>query len=316
MNQDFAEISEKLKEPFRPEQHQDRPLPGGKRWLYVTWQDIRERLDEVYPQWQCTWTEPTYIGDYCYISCTLTIAGVSRQAPGNAQIEMLSSSGKDMGRGTPIERAVADAFKNAAEAFGVARYLDDQKLTAQIMSKKGDYRAAKFAKENEDIDAGLPTRTQVIAQREKEENEQAKHSQNMKKITEGQVKRLYAIAKPLPKQVIENIIKNIAGVESSKDISWSKYDAVIKAIESEVALRTAPQPAPIPPPQTDRDILRKEIASLLRRKNISIDQGKAIILDLFGVDSSDNLTDNQLLQLRDYISLQSGVSAPVQEPHY
>jgi len=64
---EFQEILLELKKPFRPEQHQERQLPGGGRWFYITWQDIRERLDEVCPEWSCTWTEPIYIGDYCHI---------------------------------------------------------------------------------------------------------------------------------------------------------------------------------------------------------------------------------------------------------
>ncbi|MFN6154345.1 MAG: Rad52/Rad22 family DNA repair protein [Dolichospermum sp.] len=211
---EFQEILLELKKPFRPEQHQERQLPGGGRWFYITWQDIRERLDEVCPEWSCTWTEPIYIGDYCHISCTITICNVSRQAPGNAPIELISSKGKDMARGTPIERATADAFKNAAEAFGIARYLDDQVKTVNLLHKQGDGRAYKFAKENEQIQVGA--------------RGIAKQPTGEKLITEPQAKRLWAIAKKLnlSDQEIHQVIANY-GFSDVAEISMRLYDKVI-----------------------------------------------------------------------------------------
>lgn len=107
MNDEFRDIIRQLKEPFAPEDHEERDLPGGGKWFYVRWQKIRDRLDEVCPQWQESYTAPVYLDKYCTIGCTITINGVSRQRWGNAEIELLSRSGKDMSRGTPIERAVA-----------------------------------------------------------------------------------------------------------------------------------------------------------------------------------------------------------------
>jgi hypothetical protein len=216
---EFQEILLELKKPFRPEQHQERQLPGGGRWFYITWQDIRERLDEVCPEWSCTWTEPIYIGDYCHISCTITICNVSRQAPGNAPIELISSKGKDMARGTPIERATADAFKNAAEAFGIARYLDDQVKTVNLLHKQGDGRAYKFAKENEQIQVGA--------------RGIAKQPTGEKLITEPQAKRLWAIAKKLnlSDQEIHQVIANY-GFSDVAEISMRLYDKLIEELEN------------------------------------------------------------------------------------
>lgn len=126
MEPTITEVMHQLKNWFAPEDHQLRDLPGGGKWYFVPWQRIRERLDEAYPDWQIDYTEPSYVGDYCVIACTITIMGRSRKGVGNAPIQLISSTGKDMSRGTPIERATADAFKNAAEAWGVARYLDEQ----------------------------------------------------------------------------------------------------------------------------------------------------------------------------------------------
>lgn len=139
---------------------------------------------------------------------------IPRQAPGNAPIELLSGKGKDMSRGTPIERATADAFKNAAEAFGVARYLDDQKLTASLMQKQGDLRAYKYAKENEEIEVGA--RGTAI-------------NQEVKTITEPQVKRFWAIARKdykLSDDDVKQVLSKF-GLESTRAIPSTLYDAVI-----------------------------------------------------------------------------------------
>lgn len=151
----LKEIVAHLKQPFPIASHKERSLPGGSRWFYVPWQDIRDRLDEACPNWEVSYSEPKYLGDYCHITCTITIEKVSRSAPGNAPIQLLSNSGKDMSRGTPIERAIADAFKNASEAWGVARYLDDQAFVIKYMQSKGDMRGYKYATENNQIEAGV-----------------------------------------------------------------------------------------------------------------------------------------------------------------
>ena len=152
---DLRDTIVKLKAWFPREAHDERDLPGGGKWFYVRWQLIRERLDEACPGWEVYYSAPTYLGDYCTITCTIAIGGVSKQGVGNAEILLLSSSGKNMARGTPIERATADAFKNAAEAWGVARYLDEQtdpKAKADFvryMQRSGDGRAADFHHQNE-----------------------------------------------------------------------------------------------------------------------------------------------------------------------
>jgi len=161
-NMDIRDITHQLKAWFPPEAHRDRDLPGGSKWFYIPWQTIRERFDEVCPDWEVSYSAPSYLGDYCAITCTITIGGISKQGVGNAEIMLLSHSGKNMARGTPIERATADAFKNAAEAWGVARYLDDQtdsKTKADFvryMQHAGDGRAADFHHRNE---GNLPARS-------------------------------------------------------------------------------------------------------------------------------------------------------------
>jgi len=151
-----ADIIAQLKKPFSPEQHKDRTIPGGGTWFYIPWQVIRDRIGDVDPNYSQEFGSPQYLDKYCFIACTLTICEVSRQAIGNAKIEELSASGKNMERGNCIERAIADAFKNAAESFGIAAYLDDQEAVIRTLSKSGDSRAFKYAKDQQQIGAGLP----------------------------------------------------------------------------------------------------------------------------------------------------------------
>lgn len=234
----FQEIIAELKKPFPPELHKDRPLPGGKRWLYIPWQAIRDRLDDVYPEWSVHWSNPSYVGECCVILCTITIAGVSRQAPGNAPIEMLSSGGKDMSRGTPLERATADAFKNAAEAFGVGRYIDDQVFVASYLSKKGDMRGYKYAKENSEIEVG--------ARGTKKESPSIKPNvaPNIplptKTISKEQVARLWAVARSelnLTDSDVRSVFAGF-GLESTADIPQANYDKVIQALKDFASVST------------------------------------------------------------------------------
>jgi hypothetical protein len=162
--EEFQLILKQLREPFPPEDHAERDLPGGGKWLFVSWQKIRARLDQVCPDWAISYCTPQYLDKYCVVSCTITINGVSRQALGNAEIELLSRSGKDMSRGTPIERAIADAFKNAAESFGVCAYLDDQKFVARYLRQAGDFRADKLQRDSRYAGSSQPAGRQSLSQ--------------------------------------------------------------------------------------------------------------------------------------------------------
>jgi hypothetical protein len=145
----IKEIITELKQPFAAADHHIRDLPGGKQWVYIKWQTIRARLNEVCPDWQMNYSDPNYLGEFCHVRCRLTIAGVTREALGNAKIAEISKSGNDMGRGSPIERAIADAFKNAAEAFGVGAYLDDQQFVIRHLKNQGDNRGMALKQIND-----------------------------------------------------------------------------------------------------------------------------------------------------------------------
>lgn len=163
----YKEIQPLLKAWFPPEDHVQRDLPGGLSWWFVPWQLIRERLDEVVPDWQVDYTDPIYLEDLCVIRCRITICGIVREAPGNAPLKLISGQGKDMARGTPVERAVADAFKSCCEAFGICRYLDEQtdkkakETFIRYMHKGGNGRAAQVYRDNQAIANGEQPRKPV-----------------------------------------------------------------------------------------------------------------------------------------------------------
>lgn len=132
----LKEILVELKKPFPSADHKERKLPGGGKWFFIPWQRIRERLDEVYPGWSASYSDPVLCEGVVVVRCRLTIGNVTREGVGNSET--------DKGYGTPVERATADAFKNAAEAFGVGAYLDDQMFVIKHLQSKGDGRGVKF----------------------------------------------------------------------------------------------------------------------------------------------------------------------------
>lgn len=156
MAMELIEILPKLQEYFLAHEHKDRVLPGGGKWVFIPWQTIRDRLNKVCPaDWTVSYSDPVVAGDYTAIRCKLTICGVTREGVGNDKAyPEVNEKGKAKTIGTPIERATADAFKNAAEQFGIAAYLDDQKLVTKILNSQKDNRAVQYAKENEWKQAG------------------------------------------------------------------------------------------------------------------------------------------------------------------
>jgi len=121
------ELKHKLKQIFPTNLHQLRDLPGGGIYAFITWQNVRERLDEIC-DWEIEYCDPILIDDLCIIRCTLTIQGTKRQGVGNASVIKTKI-------GNFAEAAIADSFKNAAEQFGLGAYLDDPEMQRQL---KGD----------------------------------------------------------------------------------------------------------------------------------------------------------------------------------
>jgi hypothetical protein len=223
---EIREIIAQLKQPFPVEAHKERKLPGGGRWFFIPWQLIRDRLDEVYPEWQVSWSQPEYLGENCIIICTITIAGISRSAPGNAPINAT-------GWGTPVERAIADAFKNSSESFGVARYLDNQDFVVSYLKNKGDMRGYKFAQENAEIEAGARG-TQVKKPEKNGLLEALSAPSSVSIISENQRKRFWAIARgelKLEDGEIKSVLAEF-GLDSSSAIPVKDYEKIVGKMRS------------------------------------------------------------------------------------
>lgn len=133
-------LIEKLKAPFTPAEHQDRDLPGGGKWFFIPWQRIRKRLNDVCPDWSVSYSDPIIVGDFVVVRCQLTVCGITREGVGN---DKAYSEKKTYG--TPVERAIADSFKNAAEQFGIGAYLDCQDFVIKYLHKHGDDRGHAYS---------------------------------------------------------------------------------------------------------------------------------------------------------------------------
>ncbi|MBW4675909.1 MAG: RAD52 family DNA repair protein [Desmonostoc geniculatum HA4340-LM1] len=124
---ELRQIQSELKKLFPANLHEVRELPGSsKKWVFLRWQTIRERLDEVAPDWMSDYSEIQYMGNDAICRCGITILGVRKEAIASVPISMQSKAGNEMTRGSAADRLAAEGLKNAAECWGVGRYLDDQ----------------------------------------------------------------------------------------------------------------------------------------------------------------------------------------------
>jgi hypothetical protein len=130
---ELRRIQLELKKPFPAAAHEFRELPGGKKWVFLKWQTIRERLDEVCPDWISDYSDIQYLGNDAICRCGITILQIRKEAIASVPISILSSSGKEMSRGSAADRLAAEALKNGAETWGVGRYLDDQAFTIRYL---------------------------------------------------------------------------------------------------------------------------------------------------------------------------------------
>ncbi|MBD2488972.1 Rad52/Rad22 family DNA repair protein [Aulosira sp. FACHB-615] len=131
---ELRRIQIELKKPLPPQLHEVRDLPGtDKKWVFLRWQTIRDRLDEVAPDWMSDYSEIQYLGNEATCRCAITILGIRKEAIASVPLSMLSKNNKEMTRGSAPDRLSAEGLKNAAENWGVGRYLDDQQFTIQYL---------------------------------------------------------------------------------------------------------------------------------------------------------------------------------------
>lgn len=135
-----TEQAQALRVPFPAADHKDRKLPGGNTWFFIPWQTIRQRINQCDPVWSISYSDPVVVAESVVIRCQLTIHEITREGVGNDR-----AFPEKQTYGSPIERAIADAFKNAAEQFGVGAYLDSQDFVVKHMQQAGDGRAYAYS---------------------------------------------------------------------------------------------------------------------------------------------------------------------------
>ncbi|MBD2771214.1 hypothetical protein [Iningainema tapete] len=134
IREELKRIQSQLKKPFPAKLHEIRDLPGGgRKWVFLSWQVIRERLDDVCPEWIIDYSEIQYLNNDAICRAAITILGIRKEAIASVPISILSKGGNEMSRGSAADRLAAESLKNAAEQWGVGRYLDDQLFTIKYL---------------------------------------------------------------------------------------------------------------------------------------------------------------------------------------
>jgi hypothetical protein len=125
---ELAEIVQQLQEPFPAIAHSIRKLPGNNLYIYLNWEVIRDRLLDVVPDYELDYTVPSMdlTTNRCITKATITILGISKTELGDVPVSEKNNDGRETTRGTACDRSKAEAFKNAAEAWGIGTYLNDQ----------------------------------------------------------------------------------------------------------------------------------------------------------------------------------------------
>lgn len=217
--EELRAIQRQLKEFFLPAKHKVREIPGSpKKWIYLPWQSIRERLDEIAPDWMSDFSEIQYIGNDAICRGAITILGVRKEAIASVPISVQSKAGNEMTRGSAADRLYAEAMKNASESWGVGAYLDDQVAVIRYL---WDNRHSLSDEMEGEI-------RKLSGQYKKE----LAASPQIRKISQEQAARLWAIARSELKLSDSDVRAVFAGfnIESTAEIPAGIYDKVIQGL--------------------------------------------------------------------------------------
>ncbi len=217
----LKQIISELKKPLAPELHQIRDLPGGGKWVYVSWQAMRERIDQVCPDWTLDYSEITTIENQAFCKCGLTILGVRKEAFGNVTISVKSAQGKEMTRGSFGDRVVAEAFKNAAEQWGLCRYLDDQINTVKYLLNHID----SLSEPNKRSLKLLANDYKINIRRS---------STSVEKISDDEVRKIWSLVRTefgLSNDEVKNTLESFK-LNGTRDIPKTEYNRFIDKLRS------------------------------------------------------------------------------------
>lgn len=127
--EELRQIQKELRQPLAPAAHKIRELPGtSDLYIYLPWQAVRDRLEEVVPDYQLDFDDPVYdhTTNLVSIKATIEILGVKKSAIAATRISIISRKGNNAEIGHCIDRLHAEAIKNVGEAWCIGRYLDEQ----------------------------------------------------------------------------------------------------------------------------------------------------------------------------------------------
>lgn len=287
IREELKRIIAEFKKPLPANQHKVRDLPGtSNRWIYLPHQAIRERLDEVAPDWTIDYSELQYIDNNCVCRCGITILGVRKEAIACVPISLLSSNNKEMTRGSAADRVAAESVRNASEQWGVGRYLDDQvyvyrylwehrhelddEMSGQLQKLKQQHSKALSSPKS----AGKSTLPASFAQPRAKEEGSVLHSMTdtspVLVITESQRKRLWAVGRneyKLSSEQIKSAYKHF-GFEKPEQIAANKYDDVMSYMKT-LSVQTTSSPSAAVFSNPNNNAVIKTLLTVL-----AIDQGK------------------------------------------
>lgn len=239
LTEELRTIIAELKKPFPAPLHEIRELPGGARkWVFLRWQTVRERLDEVCPDWTIDHSEIQYLGNDATCRCGITILGVRKEAIASVPITLLSKQGNDMARGSAADRLAAEALKNAAETWGVGRYLDDQPFTIGYLwnnrHKLDEKMFGEVRKLSEQYKLFLKEKNTPPADNGLLATMNSAGFKNTRTISEAQQKRFWAIAKgelKLSDSAVK-VAQKYFGFDHTEQITADKYEPLIEYLRS------------------------------------------------------------------------------------
>ncbi|MDF5729470.1 MAG: hypothetical protein PUP92_16015 [Rhizonema sp. PD38] len=226
IREEIKRIQSELKQAFPASAHQFREIPGSsKKWVFISWQLVRDRLDDVHPDWIIDYSEIQYLNNDAVCRCGITILGVRKEAIASVPVSVLSNKGNEMTRGSAPDRLMAEGIKNAGEQWGVGRYLDNQSFTIRYlwdrMKELDDEKAGEVRRLSEQYKIQVGARIES-GPKPKETGFLSAVAGTPSTISEGQQKRLWAIAKSekLTDEQVKAVQKKHDGSRQIKQTDW------------------------------------------------------------------------------------------------
>lgn len=158
------ELRERLRAPFDSRVLRDLSK-GGKKFTYIPWPEVAERLDDCLGVlgWsrECkSWRDqhdPEEVIGWCRLTITFQGKTSTREASAGVKVKRYSekseNAGKPLDLGDDFKSAESDAFKKAAQAFGVGRDLARKDEALAVEAEKN------AAEESERLDREDPVLT-------------------------------------------------------------------------------------------------------------------------------------------------------------